>query len=71
MSDALVIPAGCTPNGRSEIMSGRGVLHFTDSVTGSDFVVPEQMATEDTIRTAQLEHRERFLAAGVTFAPVV
>ncbi len=61
ISPALPIPAGCTCNGRSEIIHGRAVLHFTDSVTGSDFTVPEEQATEPMIQRAQREHRNRFM----------
>ena len=70
MSEALQIPSGCKLNGRSEIIAGRAVLHFTDLRTGSDFTVPEQQATEAMIQRAQREHRERFAAAESAFAPV-
>lgn len=63
------LPSGCVFNGRSEIIPGRAVLHFTDSTTGSDFTVPETQATEAMIQRAQREHRARFTTAGSAFAP--
>lgn len=65
----LILPAGCTLNGRSEIIPGRAVLHFTDSSTNSDFTVVEANASEHGIQQAQRKHREAFF--GSAFAPPV
>lgn len=67
----LILPAGCSYNGRSEIIPGRAVLMFTDSRTGSTFCIPEEQATGPMVMRAHRECRERFMTAGAAFAPVV